>query len=156
MGLGHAGLRIAILGELLRKIEVLGSPKPLGTLVHNSVPLIHSLNIVREISGNVVVAKAVQEIAEGVKKGEGVAGPMKRTGAFPPLAVHLIEVGEETGRMDSMLLELSKVYDKEVRSAIKNLIALFEPVMILFMGLVVGMIVISMLLAIVSINDVPL
>ena len=81
---------------------------------------------------------------------------MKRTGAFPPLAVHLIEVGEETGRMDSMLLELSKVYDKEVRSAIKNLIALFEPVMILLMGLVVGMIVISMLLAIVSINDVPL
>jgi general secretion pathway protein F len=149
-------LKVAILGELLRKIEVARISKTLGTLVHNSVPLIHSLNIVKEISGNVVVAKAVQEIAEGVKKGEGVAGPMKRTGAFPPLAVHLIEVGEETGRMDSMLLELSKVYDKEVRSAIKNLIALFEPVMILFMGLVVGMIVISMLLAIVSINDVPL
>jgi general secretion pathway protein F len=77
-------------------------------------------------------------------------------GVFPPLAIHLIQVGEETGRLDTMLLELSKVYDKDVRSAIKNLIALFEPVMILLMGLVVGVIVVSMLLAIVSINEIPL
>ena len=81
---------------------------------------------------------------------------MERTGVFPPLAIHLIQVGEETGRLDQMLLELSRVYDKDVRSALKNLIALFEPIMILGMGLVVGVIVISMLLAIVSINDVPL
>jgi general secretion pathway protein F len=81
---------------------------------------------------------------------------MLKTGVFPQLAVHLVEVGEETGRLDAMLIELSKVYDKEVRSTIKNLIALFEPVMILVMALVVGIIVISMMLAIVSINDVPL
>ena len=81
---------------------------------------------------------------------------MKRTGVFPPLAIHLVEVGEETGRLDAMLLELSRVYDKEVRSSIKNLITLFEPLMILVMGIMVGAIVISMLLAIVSINEVPL
>jgi general secretion pathway protein F len=120
------------------------------------VPLVHSLGIVKDISSNRVISGAISEIAEGVKKGEGVARPMERTAAFPSLAVHLIEVGEETGRLDAMLLELSKVYDKEVRSAIKNLIALFEPAMILAMAVVVGIIVISMLLAIVSINDVPL
>ena len=148
-------LRIVLLGQVLRKIEVARISRTLGTLVHNAVPLVHSLNIVREISNNTVISKAISEIADGVKKGEGVAKPMQKTGVFPPLAVHLIEVGEETGRLDAMLLELSKVYDKEVRAAIKNLIALFEPVMILVMGLVVGVIVVSMMLAIVSINDVP-
>ncbi len=149
-------LRIFLLGDVLRKIEVARISKTLGTLIHNAVPLVHSLNIVREISGNSVISKAIGDIADGVKKGEGVAKPMLKTGVFPQLAVHLVEVGEETGRLDAMLIELSKVYDKEVRSAIKNLIALFEPVMILVMALVVGIIVISMMLAIVSINDVPL
>jgi len=149
-------LRVFLLGQVLRKIEVARISRTLGTLVHNAVPLVHSLNIVREISGNSVISKAISDIAEGVKKGEGVAKPMQKTGVFPQLAVHLVEVGEETGRLDAMLIELSKVYDKEVRSAIKNLIALFEPVMILVMALVVGVIVISMMLAIVSINDVPL
>ena len=149
-------LRIFLLGQVLRKIEVARISRTLGTLVHNAVPLVHSLNIVREISGNSVISKAISEIADGVKRGEGVAKPMQKTGVFPALAVHLIEVGEETGKLDVMLLELSKIYDKEVRSAIKNLIALFEPTMILVMGLVVGVIVVSMMLAIVSINDVPL
>jgi general secretion pathway protein F len=149
-------LKVVLLGEVLRKIEIARISRTLGTLVHNSVPLVQSLNIVREISGNAVIAKSISDIAEGVKKGEGVAKPMERTGVFPPLAIHLIQVGEETGRLDQMLLELSRVYDKDVRSALKNLIALFEPIMILGMGLVVGVIVISMLLAIVSINDVPL
>lgn len=149
-------LRVILLGEVLRKIEVARISRTLGTLVHNSVPLIQSLNIVKEISGNVVIAEALSEISEGVKKGEGVAHPMEKSGVFPPLAIHLIQVGEETGRLDAMLLELSRVYDKEVRSSLKNLIALFEPLMIVVMGVVVGLIVVSMLLAITSINDVPL
>jgi len=149
-------LRILGVGEVLRKVEVARISRTLGTLVHNAVPLVQALNIVREVSGNRIVAQAIQQIAEGVKQGEGVARPMRRTGVFPSLAVHLIEVGEETGRLDSMLLQLSDVYDKDVRAAVKNFIALFEPIMILLMGLVIGAIVISMLLAIVSINDVPL
>ena len=149
-------LKIVILGQVFSKIEVARISKTLGTLVHNAVPLVQSLNIVKEITGNKVIANAIQEISEGVKEGEGVAVPMKRTGVFPPLAIHLVEVGEETGRLDAMLLELSRVYDKEVRSSIKNLITLFEPLMILVMGIMVGAIVISMLLAIVSINEVPL
>ncbi len=149
-------LKIPLVGDILRKIEVARIAKTLGTMVHNAVPLVQSLNIVKEISNNLSVAKAISGIADGVRKGEGVAGPMERTGVFPPLAIHLVQVGEETGRLDTMLLELSKVYDKDVRSALKNLIALFEPVMILTMGLIVGLIVVSMLLAIVSINEIPL
>ena len=149
-------LRIFLLGDVLLKMEVSRISRTLGTLIHNSVPLIQSLNIVRDISGNTVIANSISDIAEGVKKGEGVAKPMERASVFPPLAVHLVEVGEETGRLDAMFLELARVYDKEVRSSIKNLIALFEPMMILVMGVVVGVVVISILLAIVSINDVPL
>jgi type II secretory pathway component PulF len=149
-------LSIPVLGNLLRKAAVARFTRTLGTLVHNAVPLVQALGIVREISGNRVIAQAIRTVAEGVKRGEGVALPMRRAQVFPPLAVHLVEVGEETGRLDVMLLRLAEVYDKDVRSAVKNFIALFEPVMILFMGVVVGAIVISMLLAIVSINEVPI
>ena len=149
-------LRAPAIGEILKKVEVARISRTLGTLVHNAVPLVQALNIVREISGNRVIAQAIQKVADGVKRGEGVALPMRRAEVFPSLAVHLIEVGEETGRLDSMLLQLAQVYDKDVRSAVKNFIALFEPIMILFMGVVIGAIVVSMMLAIVSINEVPI
>lgn len=149
-------LRTLVIGEILTKVEMARISRTLGTLVHNAVPLVQALGIVREISGNRVIAQAIRTVAEGVKRGEGVALPMRRAQVFPPLAVHLVEVGEETGRLDVMLLRLAEVYDKDVRSAVKNFIALFEPVMILLMGVVVGAIVISMLLAIVSINEVPI
>ncbi len=148
-------LKTAGIGEILKKVEMARISRTLGTLVHNAVPLVQALGIVREISGNRVIAQAIRTVAEGVKRGEGVAGPMRQSGVFPPLAVHLIEVGEETGRLDTMLLRLAEVYDKDVRAALKNFIALFEPVMILVMGLVVGGIVISTVLAMVSINELP-
>ena len=93
---------------------------------------------------------------QGVKQGKGLTRPLAETEAFPPLSIHLLGVGEETGRLDSMLLHVANVYERETRTAIKNLVALFEPLMILVMGLVVGTIVISILLAIFSINDIPL
>ena len=148
-------LRTAGIGEILKKVEMARIARTLGTLVHNAVPLVQALGIVREISGNRVIAQAIRTVAEGVKRGEGVARPMRQAEVFPPLAVHLIEVGEETGRLDTMLLRLAEVYDKDVRSAVKNFIALFEPVMILVMGLVIGGIVISTVLAMVSINELP-
>ena len=148
-------LRTAGIGEILKKVEMARIARTLGTLVHNAVPLVQALGIVREISGNRVIAQAIRAVAEGVKRGEGVARPMRQAEVFPPLAVHLIEVGEETGRLDTMLLRLAEVYDKDVRSAVKNFIALFEPVMILVMGLVIGGIVMSTVLAMVSINELP-
>ena len=149
-------LRIPLVGVTLRKIEVARFSRSLGTLLHGGVPLLQAMTIVREILGNQSIAAAVDPIRNGIKKGEGIAQPMKQSGVFPPLAMHLIEVGEESGKLDSMLIQVGEVYDVEVRNSIKNLIAFFEPALILVMGIVIGTIVVSMLMAIFSINDIPL
>jgi general secretion pathway protein F len=91
---------------------------------------------------------------QGVKRGEGVAGPIKKTGVFPPLAGHLLQVGEETGRLDTMFGKMAEIYEVETRSSIKRFTSLFEPIIILVMGLIVGALIISIMLAITSINDV--
>jgi general secretion pathway protein F len=114
------------------------------------------MTIVREIIANQSIAVAIEPIRNGIKKGEGITQPMKQSGVFPPLAMHLIEVGEESGKLDGMLIQVAEVYDVEVRNSIKNLIAFFEPALILLMGIIIGTIVVSMLMAIFSINDIPL
>ncbi len=149
-------LRAPLLGEVLRKIEVARFARTLGTLLHGGVPLLQGMTIVREIIGNQGIATLIDPIRNGIKKGEGIAKPMKQSGVFPPLAMHLIEVGEESGKLETMLVQVADVYDNEVRSSIRNLIAFFEPALILVMGIIIGTIVVSMLLAIFSINDVPL
>jgi general secretion pathway protein F len=149
-------LRIPLVGAVLRKVEVARFSRSLGTLLHGGVPLLQSMTIVREIIANQSIAVMIEPIRNGIKKGEGIAQPMKQSGVFPPLALHLIEVGEESGRLDGMLIQVADVYDVEVRNSIKNLIAFFEPALILLMGIVIGTIVVSMLMAIFSINDIPL
>jgi len=149
-------LRIPMVGIALRKLEVARFSRTLGTLLHGGVPLLQSMTIVRDVIGNQSIAKTIEPIRNGIKKGEGITQPMKQSGVFPPLAMHLIEVGEESGRLDSMLIQVADNYDVEVRNSIKNLIAFFEPALILLMGILIGTIVVSMLTAIFSINDVPL
>jgi general secretion pathway protein F len=149
-------LRLPFWGPVVRKVEVARFSRTLGTLLRSGVPLLQGMNIVREILSNQGIAATIEPIRNGIKKGEGIAQPMKQSGVFPPLAMHLIEVGEESGKLDSMLVQVAEVYDVEVRNAIKNLIAFFEPALILVMGLIIGTIVVSMLLAIFSINNVPL
>ena len=118
--------------------------------------MIRSLEIARQVVGNRKLSDAVKRVQQGVKQGEGVVRPLEQTGAFPALAIHLLGVGEETGRLDAMLLQVANVYERQTRTAIKNLVALFEPLMILAMGVVVGTIVVSLLLAIYSINELPM
>jgi len=149
-------LRAPLLGDVLRKIEVARFARTLGTLLHGGVPLLQGMTIVRDIVGNQGIATLIEPIRNGIKKGEGIAKPMKQSGVFPPLAMHLIEVGEESGKLDTMLVQVADVYDNEVRNSIRNLIAFFEPALILVMGIIIGTIVVSMLMAIFSINDVPL
>jgi len=149
-------LRVPMVGSVVRKIEVARFSRSLGTLLHGGVPLLQSMNIVREIIGNQSIATTIEPIRNGIKKGEGISQPMKQSGVFPPLAMHLIEVGEESGKLDGMLIQVAEVYDVEVRNSVKNLIAFFEPALILLMGIVIGTIVVSMLMAIFSINDIPL
>ncbi len=149
-------LRIPLVGAVLRKIEVARFARSLGTLLHGGVPLLQSMTIVRDIIGNQSIALTIEPIRNGIKKGEGITQPMKKSGVFPPLAMHLIEVGEESGKLDGMLIQVAEVYDVEVRNSIKSLIAFFEPALILLMGIIIGTIVVSMLMAIFSINDIPL
>lgn len=148
-------LRLPLAGDVFRKIEAARFARTMGTLLANAVPILTALNLVRDIISNQVVARALEPVAQGVKRGLGLAAPLRESAVFPPLTVELVRVGEETGRLDAMLLDVADIYEREVRSATKRLIALFEPAMILTMGLIVGIIVISMLVGIVSINEVP-
>jgi general secretion pathway protein F len=149
-------LSVPRLGSVIERIQVSRFSRSLGTLLEGGVPMVRALEIARQVIGNRKLSDAVKHVQQGVKQGEGVVRPLDETGAFPPLSIHLLGVGEETGRLDAMLLQVANVYERETRTAIKNLVALFEPLMILAMGVVVGTIVVSLLLAIYSINELPM
>jgi len=146
-------LKLFMVKTLVEKIEVARFSRTLGTLIKSGVPILQSLNIVKETIGNLVIAGSLTGIHEGIKEGEGISKPLKSANTFPSLAIHMITVGEETGRLDEMLLKVADTYDQDVRNAIKRLISLLEPCLILFMAFIVGSIVITMLLAIISVND---
>jgi len=149
-------LRIPLLGDALRKAETARFARAMGTLVANSVPLVQSIGIAGATLNNQCIAGSLQAVAMGVKRGEGIAAPLRRAGQFPPLAGHLLSVGEETGRLDQMFNRMADIYDTDTRAAIRRFTSLFEPLVILVMGLVVGTLILSMLLAIVSMNDVAI
>ena len=148
-------LRLPVWRPVVQAIETARFTRTLGTLIQNGVPILKALMLVREVISNRVLADAVETIQDRVKEGEPLARPMAEGGYFPQLAVQMVMVGEETGKLDIMLLRIADSYDKRVRSLIKRLINLLEPVMILVMGLIVGFVVISMLMAIFSINELP-
>ena len=147
-------LRVPILGTTVVKIEMARFARTLGTLLTSAVPLISGVRIVQDIANNKIIAEGISRIADGAKRGEGVSRPMRDAGVFPGLVIHLVEVGEETGRLDAMLLQVADVYEKDVKTSIKSLTSIFEPVIILVMGIIVGTVVLSMLMAIFSINEI--
>lgn len=147
-------LRIPVLGDALRKAETARFARAMGTLVSNTVPLVQSLAIAGATLNNRKISNSLEAVSMGVKRGEGIATPLRRAGQFPPLAAHLLAVGEETGRLDTMFNKMADVYDAETRTSIRRFTSLFEPLVILIMGLIVGTLILSMLLAIVSMNDV--
>ncbi len=149
-------MRLPVSAALVQKIEVARFARTLGTLVRSGVPILQALTLVKGIIGNRVIAGAMDRINERVKGGDRLSQPLKDSGHFPILAVQMITVGEETGRLDEMLLKVAENYEKIVRNLIKRLVSILEPAMILFMGLVVGFVVISMLMAIFSLNDMPI
>jgi len=153
-GLDAFKLRMPILGALQRRMEVARFGRTLGTLLRSGVPMLQALDIVREVASNQVIARAVNEVQAGVKEGQGVAGPLGKNGNFPALALQMIAVGEDTGKLDEMLISTADYFDREVRNEVQRLTSLLEPMMILVMGIVVGFMVISMLMAVFSINDI--
>jgi len=148
-------LTVPLLGEVLKKAVVSRFSRTLGTLLQGGLPVLDALNIAVKTMGNSFMSRATMPVIEGARRGRGMVEPLRETGAFPALAVHLLAVGEETGKLDEMLLRLSDNYDQDISVATKRLLALMEPLIILVMAVVVGFIVVSLLLAIFSLNDMP-
>ncbi len=149
-------LRLPLVGDVVRKMEVAKIARTLGTLLKSGVPMVQALGIVKEITGNQIVGRSLAEVEVGVREGAGVSEPLARSGVFPPLAIQMISVGEDTGKLDDMLLKVALYFDREVQVRVQQFTRLLEPVLILVMGLAVGFIVVSMLSAIFSVNDLPI
>ncbi|HPC04573.1 MAG TPA: type II secretion system F family protein [Syntrophales bacterium] len=148
-------LRLPVSGDLVRKIEVARFSRTLGTLTRSGVPILQALTLVRDIIGNQVISRALGKVNNRVKEGDRLSKALNDLNLFPSLAVQMITVGEETGRLDAMLLRVAENYEKVVRTTVRRFISFLEPAMILFMGVIVGVIVISMLMAIFSMNELP-
>lgn len=151
----RAVVKLPLLGEIVKKIEVARFSRTLGTLLKSGVPVLTAMAVVREIITNQLLARAVGRLADGVQRGAGLSFPMSESGGlFPPLAVHMVRVGEETGRLEEMLLKTAEAFETEVKIKVKRAIGLFEPLIILTMGILVGLIVVALLMAIFSIQDI--
>jgi general secretion pathway protein F len=146
-------LRAPLLGDLVAKVEMARFARTLGTLLGNGVSLLAALAIVKETLTNQMLASALGDVAENLKAGQGLAEPLLAAGTFPKLAIHMIRVGEETGQLQEMLLQVADTYDGEVQSTVKRLLALLEPVLILGLGVIIAGIIMSILVAILSLND---
>lgn len=148
-------LKLPILGTLMQRIEMARFSRTLGTVLKGGVPMLQSLRISREVVNNRIIANAIQELHEKVKKGERLGDSLRGKEFIPSLAVEMISVGEETGRLNDMLLDVADTFDKQVNERLKRLLAMLEPGLILVTGVIVGTIVVSMLMAIFSINEMP-
>jgi general secretion pathway protein F len=149
-------LHLPIVGALATKIETARFTRTLGTMLKSGVPVLGAMAVVGDMMSNTAVAGAVGRIAQDVKRGGTIAVSMREHAAFPPLAVHMVRVGEETGRLEEMLLKVAETFEADVRTELRRVIGLLEPIIILGMGVLVAFIVVAMLLAIFSINEIPL
>jgi general secretion pathway protein F len=149
-------LRLPIVGTLTMKVETARFARTLGTMLRSGVPVLGAMGVVGDMMSNQAVGIAVARLADGVKRGGTIAAGMQQHGMFPALAVHMVRVGEETGRLEEMLLKVADTFETDVRTELKRVLGLLEPAIILGMGVLVAFIVVAMLLAIFSINEVPL
>jgi type IV pilus assembly protein PilC len=143
-------LKVPLIGNLLRKIAVARFTRTLGTLISSGVPILEGLDITARTSGNAVVERAITATRKAVEAGRSLVDPLKETGVFPGMVTQMIGVGEQTGAMDAMLQKIADFYEDEVDAAVKDLLTALEPIMIVFLGVVVGGIVISMYLPLFS------
>ncbi|SDZ78062.1 general secretion pathway protein F [Thiothrix caldifontis] len=152
-GLDRSMLRWPLVGDLIGKIETARFSRSLGTLLHNGVPLLGALKIAKNTVGNRVMAAAVEESADSLKQGESLTRTLLGKGVFPPYALHMLRVGEETGRMEELLREVADIYDDEVKTSVKQMLALLEPVLILVMALSILVIIGAVLLPMINMAD---
>jgi type IV pilus assembly protein PilC len=143
-------LKLPVIGMLMRKIAVARFTRTLGTLISSGVPILEGLDITAKTSGNAVVERALQKVRKSLEEGKSLTEPLKECDVFPGMVTQMIAVGEQTGAMDAMLQKIADFYEEEVDAAVKDLLTALEPVMIVFLGLVVGGVVISMYLPLFS------
>ncbi|MBC7710528.1 MAG: type II secretion system F family protein [Rhizobacter sp.] len=146
-------LKLPVLGDLFSKIEVARLARTLGTLLGNGVSLLPALTIVKDTVDNRALANSLDGVLVRLKAGQGFARPLMETGLYPKLAVHMVAVGEETGRLDAMLLKVAQVYDVEVNTALKRALGLMEPILILTLAVVVGGIIFALMSALLGLTE---
>jgi type IV pilus assembly protein PilC len=143
-------LKLPVLGILMRKIAVARFTRKLGTLISSGVPILEGLDITAKTSGNAVVERALQKVRRSLEEGKSLTEPLRDAAVFPGMVTQMISVGEQTGAMDAMLQKIADFYEDEVDAAVKDLLTALEPIMIVFLGVVVGGVVISMYLPLFS------
>ena len=146
-------LRTPVFGKLFQKIALSRFARNLGTMMHSGVPILQSLDIVANTTGNIVIARAVRDVQDSVRTGESLAGPLTQHPVFPPMVVQMLAVGEDTGALDAMLAKISTFYDQEVEATTEQLTALIEPIMIAILGGIVGSMIIALYMPIFKIFD---
>ncbi|MDA7524167.1 type II secretion system F family protein [Verrucomicrobia bacterium] len=151
--LDFAKLKAPVVGPLVSKVSISRFSRTLGTLVSSGVPILQALTIVRETSGNMVVARAVTMVHESVKEGDTITLPLETSKVFPPMVISMIDVGEQTGALPEMLMRIADNYDEEVDNAVAALTSLLEPIMIVFLAIIVGSIVIALFLPLIALID---
>ncbi len=147
-------LSMPVLGPLFRKVAVAKFTRTLATLIKSGVPILVSLEIVGKTAGNTVIEKAVESVRTGIKEGENIADPLAKSKAFPPMVVRMIKVGEQTGELEKMLTKIADFYEDQVDAAVSGLTSLIEPLIIGFMGIVIGGIVIAMFLPVFKLTEI--
>lgn len=147
-------LKLPVIGPLLRKVAVAKFTRTLATLVKSGVPILVSLEIVGKTAGNAVIEKALNEVRVSIKEGENIADPLAKCGAFPPMVVRMIHVGEQTGELEKMLGKIADFYDDQVDAAVSGMTSLIEPLIIAFLGIIIGGIVIAMFLPIFKMTEI--
>lgn len=146
-------LRIPVFGNIIRKYEITRFARSMGTLLKNGVPIVNAIRIASNTMGNRILRTAIDNVAPAIKQGGRMADALTQAGLFTPLTLNMVKLGEETGRLDDMLLEVAKVHDLDVQSGIKRGLTLVEPLLILTLGMVIAMIIVSILMGIMSVND---
>jgi len=139
-------LKFPIFGSLIRMVAVARFSRTLATLLNGGVPMLSAMSIVRNVVDNETLAKAIDEARDNISEGESIAGPLKRSGEFPPILIHMVNVGEKTGELENMLNQVSDSYDFQVRNKVDGFTSILEPVMLIFMGVVVAVIVFAVVL----------
>jgi general secretion pathway protein F len=146
-------LNLPVVGEIILKIEIGRFSRTLATLLQNGVTLLKALSIVKDTMSNKVLANGVEQVTTGLKEGQSLAAPLAQHTRFPPFAIHMISVGEETGNLQDILLQVAEAYDRDTQTTIKRALALLEPTLILVLGGIIAAVIISILVAILSVNE---